>query len=413
MVSFDDVMVLLVIAVVIAIVTYRLKVPYSIGLVLFGVLIGALSLQIPSLRGITGKTGLFSTETFFGILLPPLIYEAALHVNFALLRSRVWMILAFAFLGVVVSTLVTGLLVNISTAIPLASALLVGAILSPTDPVAVVDLFKRVHVPAQLSTIIESESLLNDAVGIVAFTTILQVLNQGNFEIASVVSSFAILVLLGLGTGVGFAALAYALHRFVDDPNIETVVSVVMAYGSFHVAQALGGSGILSTLVTGIMTGTWVIPRAMNNQVRDALFSFWSVIAYIVNSIIFLSMGLIVNLSNVLSNLPLILVVFGFVTIARASFIYSHIPLSGLPRISRLPLTWYNTLTLAGVRGAIPIVLALTLSATALPIPAATTTTIISVVIGVALLSVTFQSFIAGWYVKKHFGSDLDGGKTT
>jgi len=356
---------------------------------------------------------LFSTETFFGILLPPLIYEAALHVNFALLRSRVWMILAFAFLGVVVSTLVTGLLVNISTAIPLASALLVGAILSPTDPVAVVDLFKRVHVPAQLSTIIESESLLNDAVGIVAFTTILQVLNQGNFEIASVVSSFAILVLLGLGTGVGFAALAYALHRFVDDPNIETVVSVVMAYGSFHVAQALGGSGILSTLVTGIMTGTWVIPRAMNNQVRDALFSFWSVIAYIVNSIIFLSMGLIVNLSNVLSNLPLILVVFGFVTIARASFIYSHIPLSGLPRISRLPLTWYNTLTLAGVRGAIPIVLALTLSATALPIPAATTTTIISVVIGVALLSVTFQSFIAGWYVKKHFGSDLDGGKTT
>jgi len=403
LVSFNDVIVLLVVAMAIAIVSYRLRMPYSIGLVLFGVLVGAVSLQVPSLAAVAGQTGFFSSDTFFGIFLPPLIYEAALHVNYALLRSRLWLILAFAFLGVVVSTIVTGILVSAFTAIPLVFALLVGAILSPTDPVAVVDLFKRAHVPAQLSTIIESESLLNDAVGIVAFATILEVVRQGSFSIVGTLGSFSILVAGGLAMGLVFAALAYFPHKYVDDPNIETVFSLVMAYGSFHAAEAIGGSGIISVVVTGVVMGTWVIPRTMSKQVQDTLFSFWSVVAYIANSVIFLSMGLLVNLLDVLRNLPVILLVFAVVTLARASFIYFHLPLSGLSRVSRLPLTWYNTLTLAGVRGAIPIVLALTLSTTVLPIPPSIQTTVISVVIGVAILSATIQSAVAGWYVKRTF----------
>ena len=403
MVSFNDIIVLLVVAMAIAIVSYRLRIPYSIGLVLFGLLVGAVGLGAPSFAGIAGQTGLFSSDTFFGILLPPLIYEAALHVNYVLLRSRLWLILAFAFFGVIVTTIVTGILFSAFTAIPLVFALLVGAILSPTDPVAVVDLFKRVSVPAQLSTIIESESLLNDAVGIVAFATILDVVRQGSFSIVGTLGNFSILVLGGLAVGLVFAGLSYFPHKYVDDPNIETVFSLVMAYGSFHVAEAIGGSGIISVVVTGIVMGTWVIPRTMSKEVQDTLFSFWSVVACIANSIIFLSMGLLVNLFGVLQNLPVILLVFAFVTLARASFIYFHLPLSGLSRVSRLPLTWYNTLTLAGVRGAIPIVLALTLSTTVLPIPSGIRSTVVSVVIGVAILSATVQSAVAGWYVKKTF----------
>jgi Na+:H+ antiporter len=403
MVSFNDVILLLVVAITIAIVCYGLRVPYSIGLVLFGVLIGAASLYVPSLGGLAGQTGLFSKDVFFGILLPPLVYEAAIHVNYSLLRSRVSLILAFAFLGVILSTVITGFLVSEFTTIPLIFALLVGAILSPTDPVAVFDLFKRVRVPAPLSTIIESESLLNDGVGIVVFLAILQVVGKGSVSVSVILGILSVSVLGGLATGVAFAAASYLPHKYVEDPNIETVFSLVMAYGSFHVAEAVGASGIISLAVTGIVMGTWVIPRTMEKQTKEALFSFWSVAAYISNSIIFLSMGLLVNLRVVFQNLPIILVVFCFVTLARASFIYFHLPLSRLPGVSKLPLTWYNTLTVAGVRGAIPVVLALTLSASALPIPEATVTTLVSVVIGVALLSTTVQSAVAGWYVNKTF----------
>ena len=396
MVSFNDVIILLVVAVAVAIVTYRLRIPYSIGLVVFGVVIGAVSLQIPSIGSVVGQTGFFSTDTFFGILLPPLIYEAGLHVDYALLKSKLWLILALVFLGVIASTLVTGILVSQFTVIPLTLALLVGAILSPTDPVAVVALFRRAHVPAQLSTIVESESLLNDGVGIVIFTVMLNLIRSGAFAWLPAVGDFSLLVFGGLLVGLAFAALGLFSHKYIHDANIETALSLVMAFGSFHVAQAVGASGIISTAVTGIVTGTLIVPRAMTPAVRDALFSFWNVAAFIANSLIFLSMGLIVNLLDVLRNLPLILIVFGAVTLARALFIYSHYPLSRLTPIATFPLSSYNTLTLAGVRGAIPIALALTLSVSALPIAPAVQQTIVSVVIGVALLSVTLQSILAG-----------------
>jgi CPA1 family monovalent cation:H+ antiporter len=403
-VALNNVIPLLVIAIAIAVICYRLRLPYSIGLVVFGVLIGVVSTEVPALGHIAGETGgLFSTDVFFGILLPPLIYEAALHVDYVIMKSKVWLILALAFLGVIVSTLLTGFLVSEFTVMPLTLALLVGAILSPTDPVAVVALFKQAHVPAQLATIVESESLLNDAVGIVAFTIVLQIVSSGSFEFLSAIGDFLFLVLGGLCIGLAFAALAYFPHKYVEDSNIETTLSLILCYGSFYVAEALGASGIISTAVTGIVTGTLIIPRAMTAQVKETLFSFWSVVAYIANSVIFLSMGLIVNLSEVLQNLPLILIVFVFVTLARAAFVNFHYPLSRISPIATLPRSWYNTLTLAGVRGAIPIVLVLTLTTSVAPIAPAARDTIVSVVIGVALLSVTLQSVAAGWYIKRKF----------
>lgn len=405
MVQFPEIIVLLVAAIAIAIVSNRLRFPYSISLVVFGLILGVATSVFPVLGRVSGQGGLFSEDVFFGVLLPPLIYEGALHVNFRSLRPRFGLVLFFTVCGVVVSTLLTGLLVSAFTGLSIVLAILLGAILSPTDPIGVVELFKRIKVPDQLSTIVETESLLNDGVGIVAFVAVSRMIQLGNFQLFISIQEFAFLTLGGLTLGLVFAGVAYFLHRHVDDPNIETAFSVVMAYGSFNVATTLGLSGIICTAVVGIATGTWVIPKALSEASRTTMLTFWNVIVYIVNSLVFLSMGLLIDLTQIFQILPLIVLVLGFLTLARAAFVYASLPLSRLlfRESTQMPLSWYNVLLLSGVRGAIPIVLALSLFQSTLPIPADTRGLIVSTVVGTALLSITIQNLAASWYVKSHF----------
>ena len=403
MTAFNELVVLLVVAISIAIISYKLRFPYTIGLVVFGVVLGLVAPRVPFVGQLSGQTSLFSEDVFFGILLPPLIFEAALHIDFHSLRSNARLILFFTFIGVILSTLLTGFLVSSFAAIPLVFALLLGAILSPTDPVAVVDLFKRLDVPRELSTIVESESLLNDAMGIVAFVAISQITIHGEFEVLASLREFVVLVFGGFSLGLAFAGIAYLLHRRIEDPNIETALSVITAYGSFSLARALGVSAIICTAVAGIAFGTWVVPRALSDEVLHILFSFWSVIVYIVNSLVFLAMGLLINFSEIFQNLPMILGVLGFVTMARALFVHAPYPLSRILGRNRIPLSWYTVITLAGVRGAIPIVLALSLLNASLPIPPYVKDLIISTVTGVALLSITLQNLTAAWYTKRQF----------
>jgi CPA1 family monovalent cation:H+ antiporter len=399
--QFPAVIVLLVIAVAIAIVSNRLRFPYSISLVFFGLLLSLATSRFPILGQVSGQGGLFSQDVFFGVFLPPLIYEGALHINFKSLRSRLWLILFFTFIGVIVSTLLTGLIVSALTGISIVFSLLVGAILSPTDTIGVIELFKRIRVPEQLSTIVEAESLLNDGVGVVVFVAVSQMIQLGNFQFLVSFQEFVFLAGGGLGLGLIFAGLAYVLHRRVDDPNIETVLSVVMAYGSFNAATTLGVSGIICTAVVGIATGTWVMPRAVSEASRTTLLNFWNVAVYIVNSLIFLSMGLLVDLVRVFQIVPLIAVVLIFLTLARITFVYGSLPLSR--ESPRTPTSWYNVLVLSGVRGAIPIVLALSLFESNLPIPADTKELIVSTVIGTAVLSITLQNLATSWYVRRTF----------
>ncbi len=411
MLQFPAIIVLLVIAVAIAIISNRLRFPYSISLVVFGLLLSLAASLFPIVGQVSGQSELFSQDVFFGILLPPLIYEGALRINFRSLRSRLRLILFFTFIGVIVSTILTGLIVSALTGISIVLALLLGAILSPTDPIGVIELFKRTRVPEQLSSMIEAESLLNDGVGVVVFVAVSQMIQLGNFQLLVSIQEFVFLVGGGLGLGLLFAALAYVVHRRVDDPNIETVLSVVMAYGSFNVATTLGVSGIICTTVVGISTGTWVMPRAVSEASKATLLNFWNVAVYIVNSLIFLSMGLLVDLMRVFQIIPLIAVVLIFLTLARVAFVYGSLPLSRLDarELPRTPVSWYNVLVLSGVRGAIPIVLALSLFQSNLPIPPDTKELIVSTVIGTAVLSITLQNLVATWYVKRTFKDNQPG----
>lgn len=404
MISVTPFLVLLTIAVVVVIGARRLHVPYTIALVILGFVIGILGTEFAIAPITDSARSLLAPDLFFNLLLPPIIFEAALHVNYRFLRQRAGLILALAFLGVLFTTIFTGVLVAYLTSLSIVAALLLAAILSPTDPIAIVDLFRRIRVPEELATIVESESLLNDAVGVILFLVVFQVVAGGSFSPVGAVAQFGLLTLGGIAIGLLVAGLVYLLHRQLHDPAVETALSVVAAYGSFLLAQAVGASGIIACTFAGIAVGTVVAPRAMDYEVRHSLFDFWAVVVYIANSILFLSIGLLVQWRQLLDNIGLILLVVVVMTVGRVAFVYAHRPIS-TPGRTRLPDTWYNVIAMSGIRGAIPIVLALSLLATPGGLASGTVNAIVASVLGVALISIIAGNIAAQWYVHREFGA--------
>ncbi|MCL4324827.1 MAG: cation:proton antiporter [Candidatus Thermoplasmatota archaeon] len=407
MVALAPYLILLLVAILVVVLAAKLRFPYTIALVLLGAGLGVVAQWQGWLNVIGGANNILTPDLFFYILLPPIIFEAGLHVNYRNLRARAPFILFLVFVGVLFTTFFTGFLIASFLAIPLAVALLLAAILSPTDPVAVVDLLHRLKVPGELSSIVESESLLNDAVGVILFVIVLQFINNGNVTLEFAVLHFLWLAGAGVGVGALAALLVYFLHRRLDDPAVETALSVVLAYGTFLVAQDIGASGIAATAIAGIAVGTWVAPRTMGPQVQYSLGTFWKVVVYITTSVIFLSMGLIFAISNVMDFLGLILLLLVLLFVGRALFVYAHRPLARIfvGRKAQLPQPWYGVLTFAGIRGAIPIALAFTLVATSSNLTSGQLHMIISAVIGVAIFSVVVGNIISEWYVHRHFRS--------
>ena len=404
MISITPFLVLLTIAVLVVIGARRLHVPYTIALVVLGFVIGILGSEL-SIAPITSSArSLLAPDLFFNLLLPPIIFEAALHVNYRFLRQRAGLILALAFLGVLFTTFFTGILVAYLTGLSLVAALLLAAILSPTDPIAIVDLFRRIRVPEELATIVESESLLNDAVGVILFVVVFQVAAGGSFSPFAAIAQFGLLTLGGVAIGLLVSGLVYLLHRELHDPAVETALSVVAAYGSFLLADAIGASGIIACAFAGIAVGTFVAPRAMEPEVRHSLFDFWAVVVYISNSFLFLSMGLLFALGRLLDYVGLILLVVIVMTVGRVAFVYAHRPISS-PGRTRLPDTWYNVIAMSGIRGAIPIVLALSVLANPAGLSSGAVDAIVACVLGVALFSIIAGNVAADWYVRREFGT--------
>ncbi len=406
------ILLLLLAAVGLVIVSQRIRFPYPIVLVAFGVGLGLIATYTPNL-GLSGAASAFLTPTlFFDVLLPPIVFEAALHIDFRRLRSRLPMVLYLALIGVVFITVFTGALVSYVAAVPIAVALVLAAILAPTDPVVVIGLFRRLRVPKQLSTIVESESLFNDAVGVSLFIVFLTFIQSGNLAVTRGVLQFLWQIGGGLMIGLLAAGGVYLLHRRLNDPAVETALTVVLAFGTSLLANNLivdgvGASGIVATATAGIAVGTYIMPRAMDPATQQSVNTFWNIVVYAVTSIVFISMGLLIPLSGLLPFIPLILLVFALLFLGRTLFVYGHEPLSILlrRRSAVLPGPWYNTIALAGVRGAIPMVLALSLLASSTP-PSAEVTTVVSVVLGVALISIVVNNLTSEWYVKRKFAAE-------
>ena len=282
MLNLERVEVLLIIAAVVALIARRVKLPYTVGLVVGGGIMGAVGL----LKGYE-----LTEELIFSILLPPLVFEAAFFLRWKELRENLLPVLILASLGVGVSAMIVGFGLSALVGWSLPAAMIFGALIAATDPVSVIAMFKELKVSGRLRVLVESESLFNDGFAAVLFT-ILGVWATGS-DISAGSVSLALVREIGGGvlSGAAVAGAVLWLAGRTDDHLVELTFSTVAAFGSYLVAHHFHCSGVLAVLVAGLMIGNLGHIGAITDAGREAVGAFWEFAAFLSNSIIFLLIG--------------------------------------------------------------------------------------------------------------------------
>ena len=386
----------LVVAVLASIISRRINIPYTQFLVILGVALASLS--VSSIFGVDLLfNGLVGNGYFVALILPPLLFEAMMNIRSSELRSVINPALALATFGVLISTVVAGLALWTLAGIPLRAAFIFGALIAPTDTATVLEIFRRVKVPARLSALLETEAGLNDATGIVVFSVVLASVTVSQPSVLDATSQFAILLgggaLIGLLAGFG----SELLSSFVDDPRSETIITVVCVYGSYSLASYLGVSGLIAVVVAGLYFGNLTMHTTLVQKSRESVKSFWQIIAFVSNSVAFLFIGLSTDITQLVAGAFAIGVAFLAVSLARAASVY---PILGIFSAAglRIPRAWKNVAMLGGMKGALSIVLL-----ASIPSSVEQRGVITTMVLGVAFLSITLQGSVLFRYVDSKF----------
>ncbi len=377
------ILILFIIASTVAVLAKRIHLPYTIALMGVGLALGAAHLlNAPKI----------SQEILYTIFLPGLIFEAAIHLRSSEMTKEFWIVTVLVIPGVIISTLATAaVLIPVSVeftqidTITWPLAILFGAAVAATDPVSVVSIFKELGAPRRLRILIESESLLNDGTSIVVFILAMQYL-QGHLSSfdASMINFFRI-VGLGLLVGTIVGLLASVTMQHLDDAMITITVTTVAAYGSFLIADNLGVSGVMSTVATGLICGNKGFSQTIFPSIRITTETFWEYIAFALNSLIFLLMGFAINLQMLWELWPIVLIAYGSVLVARFVVVTGTWALF-YPTKLHFPFRWSIAMEWGGLRGALSMVLALSL-----PDTMAFKEVIVTLVFGVVLLSLFIQ----------------------
>src|SRR4030042_5738873 len=238
---------LLLIISIVALAGRRLRIPYTVALVIVGLLItfqSAFKFEL-------------TPELILGLFVPPLVFEAAFHLNFRELRRNLTAILLLAVPGVILTTFIIGGILVFGIKVSLPIALLFGALFAATDPVAVVALFRTLDVPKRLSVLIEGESLFNDGTAIVLFNLMLVIALTSKVDLISSVGKFFSVSIGGIIVGLVLGWLVAQLISRVDNHLIETTLTTVLAFGSYLAAERLGVSGVLAVLAAGLWKGKY------------------------------------------------------------------------------------------------------------------------------------------------------------
>ena len=374
---------LLLIASAVAVLARRLRIPYTVGLVLIGLALSLLSSTVIRV----------SPQIILALLVPPLIFEAAFHLRWDDLRRDFWLILLLAIPGVILTTLLVGGVVAWGTGLTIQAALVLGALVSATDPVAVVALFRRLGVPRRLQVLLEGESLFNDGTAIVMFNLMISVALVGQYDLVTSVRDFLTVSGGGVLVGMALGLIISQVIARIRDPLVETTLTTVLAFGSYLVAEYFHVSGVLAVAAAGIINGN-AGPSGMSATTRLVIFNFWEYAAFIANSFVFLLIGLTFDLAVMVANWQAIIWAILAALAARLVSIY------GFSFWGReIPRNWKHILFWGGLRGAITLALALSLPETGPLAPVRGT--LQAMAFGVVLFTLLVQGSSTNWLVNK------------
>ncbi|MBZ5619712.1 MAG: sodium:proton antiporter [Acidobacteriia bacterium] len=367
---------LLLVAAVVAMLTRRLRLPYTVGLVAAGIVLTRLPF---------GPKISFTKELIFDALLPPLIFEAAIYLRWNLLRRELPVILTLASAGVVISAAVTAMGMHFLAHWQWSSALVFGSLIAATDPVSVIATFRGAGVHGRLTLLIEAESLFNDGTAAVAFG--IAVLFTAGHALSATGLAMSLVVTVGgsLLCGAVVGGVAVFLTGRTEDHLVELTFTTVAAYGSFLLAEQLHFSGVLATIAAGLIIGNRGLIGFLSGHGRAAVQAFWEYAAFVANSLVFLLIGMYEATQNFRAFwLPTVLAVV-VVLLGRAIAVYPICLLftrSGL----RVTARHQHVLLWGGLRGALALALAL-----GLPVELPERAEIIAVSFGVVAFSVFVQ----------------------
>jgi CPA1 family monovalent cation:H+ antiporter len=394
-----------------ALLSNKLKIPYTLILVLAGVFVtiiaSSLAMQGGSFQNLISQLRSIYSQLlqggggglFVGLVVPPLIFEAMIHLRASDLKAVIKPSLALATIGVLIATSVGGLILWKGLGLSPYVSFLFAALIAPTDAVTVLEVFRRVKVPSKLSTMLDTEAAFNDATGIVIFTIILSTIGLQKVTITQTLFSFGFTLGAGVLIGLGVAFIGELLSSIIEDKVAETILAVAVVYGSYALATGIGASGLIAVAVAGLYFGNFTMRSAMEPASKEAITTFWQIAAFLGNSIAFLIIGFETNLITLSQSVLIILAAYIAVTIARAATVY---PILGLFSKfgNKISSIWRNIAMLGGVRGALSIALVATITTSAV-ISQGDIDTLNTMVLGVAFISIVFQVPLLLRYVNK------------
>jgi CPA1 family monovalent cation:H+ antiporter len=376
-----------------------IRLPYTIVLVIIGIILAASSAS--SVIGISVFYNNLLGSVFVGLVIPPLLFETMIGIRSAEFRSSIRVGLVLATAGVLVATVAGGLILWKIVGLPAYDSFLFSSLISPTDTASVLEIFRRLKVPKRLGALMDAEAAFNDATGIIVFSIILTTGSVSHLAFLHGILNFSFIfgggVLIGLAVGFG----AEIISSLINDTLSEAVLSISIVYGAYALASSLGFSGLVAVAITGLYYGNITMRSVVHPLSKEALRSFWRIMAFIANSVAFLFIGLNTDLLNLSRAFLLIIIASVSVFAARAVAVYPILTFFGRKR--KVPRSWKNVALLGGMRGALSVVLI-----ASIPVNLPLRSTLVTMVLGVVFISIIFQGPFLSSYIRRNFETEME-----
>jgi Na+:H+ antiporter len=344
-------------AALVGLVTRRVAIPYSVALVGVGLLV---ALALPGLQPA------ITPELVLVVLLPGLVFEASIHINLMALRRSIFSVAILAIPGVIVVALVVAAALFVGTGLPVELGIIVGAMVAATDPAAVIATFKRLGAPRRLAAMVEGESLFNDGTSLVFFALAVSAITS-TVTVSDVFGTLAFTIVVSAAIGLIAGYLASRILATTSDHLIELTISVSAAYGTYLLADTFHESGIIATVIAGIVIGNYGRRTGISPRAAEALDTVWEFVAFLLTALVFMLVGLSIELPRLLDAVGSI--AWGIVGVLLGRVLVVYAMLGGAWWVGRRlrPIEtearrgWLHVLFWAGLRGAVAVAMALSL----------------------------------------------------